>query len=112
MKLYRYSTNQFDSNNITHYHQGSHSAVYLHEYESIRETKCGVWILTGDKSKKFVNLTCMKQYASESVEEAKRGFLARKKRHLSILKSQIMMVEDSVSAIETIGVDYKFSTHQ
>ena len=46
MKLYRYSSNHYDSDNIILMHRtdDSQGLVFLHEYESVKETPCGVWI--------------------------------------------------------------------
>jgi len=108
MKLYRYSTNFFDSTNIIGYHEGAIVRVYLHSYDVVKETKCGGWIFVGDETKKFVNVNCLKQYASTSTDIAKSGFLARKKRHINILKAQIMQVEDAVSSINNELIDYNW----
>jgi len=106
MKLYRYSSNLFDSNNIKIYHTSEYCCVYLHEYDSIRDTKCGVWILQSGGVKKFVNLEKVKQYASKTPEDAKINFLARKKRQICILESQLIEVKDSILALDTQPLDY------
>ena len=106
MKLYRYSTNLFDSENINVYHASDNVCVYLHEYESIRQTKCGAWILLSGDKKKFVNLDAIKQFASKTKEDAKYGFLRRKERQIKILSSQLGNAKESILAVGTEELDY------
>lgn len=112
MKLYRYSSNHYDSDNIILMHRtdDSQGLVFLHEYESVKETPCGVWIcpnLYFPEKKKFINLTCEKQYASKTKEEAKIQFLYRKAAQLRILSKQILEVKASLISIELPGESYK-----
>jgi len=88
----------------------------LYTYNIIKETKCGCWIFTGyhlvnrileskDVSKeyqKFVNLTCNKKFACRTIEDAKESFIARKKRQIRILTSQL---DDAKEALNLISLE-------
>lgn len=103
MKLYRYSNSYGDSCNVTEVRFHACSAVYTHEYEVIKETPHGAWIHVGigdTKKKRFVRLTACKQYACKTIDYAKKSFIARKKRQLIIINSQILDAEDSLIAID------------
>ena len=71
--------------------------VYLEEYNILRRTKCGAWIkysfsLRGEK---FVNLTTVKKFACETLEEAFHQFQKRKERQQEILRNKL----DDISKI-------------
>lgn len=112
MKLYRYYDVQYSAgcdewgNNIG----AGRVGVYLQEFEIVKETKCGVWILTGfwfgspeetppKECQKFVNLTARKQFACRTIEDAKESFIARKKRQIKILSAQITRAEKALVEI-------------
>lgn len=99
MKLYRFTNNSSDSNNIIGTHVFDNAYVYLHEYETTKETPCGAWIVIKHDKKRFVNLSCYKKYACKDVEQAKEEFLGRKKMQIRILSSQLQNAEDSMRAM-------------
>lgn len=75
--------------------QGEH--VYHEAYNILRRTKCGAWIkysfsLRGEK---FVNLTTVKKFACETLEEAFHQFKKRKERQQEILRNKL----DDISKI-------------
>jgi hypothetical protein len=102
MKLYRYYDVQYSAG-IDEWDNDlgpGRVGISLMEFEIIKETKCGVWILTGycftspnesipKEYQKFVNLNANKKYACRTKEEAKESFIARKKRQIRILSAQI-----------------------
>lgn len=111
MILYRYSTNLYDSQTVKKCHVGGYLNVYIHEYNVIRETPCGGWIIVRGGDKKFVNLQAVKQYASKTPEIAKTCFLARKKRQLKILRAQIGLVEEAIELLDTPLEDFNQYMH-
>ncbi len=68
------------------------SELVTHKFEILKETPCGVWISYGC-DKKFVNLNSVKQFASRTLEDANRQFIYRKRRQITILKSQSKQAE-------------------
>jgi hypothetical protein len=104
MKLYRYSNNRSEGQTYPFKFptQDENIDVYLHEYDVTKETKCGAWIDVDHGTKrKFVNTTCVKQFAYKSLEDAKQNFISRKHRQIQILRSQIKTAEVSLAAIES-----------
>lgn len=101
MKLYRYSNTPYESNRVieSHFDDSRMTCIYLHEFDVTKETKCGGWIDVFDK-RKFVNNTCTKQYAYLTVEEAKVGFIHRKKSQIRILTAQLEDAKRALLAIE------------
>ena len=68
----------------------SRREVFLREFRVIKETPKGAWIevsFAGDK--RFVRLDARKQYACPTVELARQSFIARKKRQIKILTTQL-----------------------
>ena len=63
--------------------------IVLKRYKIVRHTKCGVWIYRDFAGDKFVNLNARKQYASKTQNQALEQFIHRKRRHISILDSQL-----------------------
>jgi hypothetical protein len=106
MKLYRYSGQPSESENVKTMHVFSLSHVFLHEFDVVRETPCGAWIQHSYGKKRFINLRCVKQWASKTPEEAKKNFLARKKRQISILEHQLQDAKDSVIAMGLVSLAY------
>jgi hypothetical protein len=77
--------------------------IELEEYPILKRTPKGVWIDTGYSiGKKFVNLTARKQFACETIEEAKKSFLARKKKQISILTHQIREAEQAIVLMKNV----------
>lgn len=73
--------------------------VMLDQHRVIRRTKCGTWIDVWGKQK-FVMDGTRKRFAYPTEPEAKTSFLARKRRQLVLLRSQIEDVEASVLALK------------
>ena len=109
--LYRYEevryslgVDQFDDP-----YPGYRLVVHCVKYKIIRRTPKGVWIryydnliaLDEDKNKKFVLLTARKKFACETKEEARKSFIARKKRQIEILKAHLEQAETSLYIAET-----------
>lgn len=90
---------------VTHLcrYEDDHDVVLLRHYVIIRRTAKGVWVQVAPgypKAKlKFVLNDSVKRWAHETAEGAKAGFLARKRRQLSILRNQIIDVEACVLAV-------------
>jgi len=79
--------------------------INTEHFNIIRRTPCGAWIrvvaVNGLYRERFVNLNAVKQYASETEPEAMDCFLARKRRHLHILRGQIKHIEHALNMIKT-----------
>lgn len=71
--------------------------VRVREFEVVRETPKGVWLAPGWGGRpRFVLRDSRKRYACPTVEEAHESFLARKRRHLRILRAQVESVEEAI----------------
>jgi len=88
--------------------------VHLMEFSIIKETRCGVWILTGywfgtpeekppKEAMRFVNMQANKKYACRTKEEALESFKARKRRQIHILKSQTERAEKALLEADNVG---------
>lgn len=71
-------------------------AIRLYKFPVLKETPQGVWIDTG-LEKKWINLSARKKYACLTEEEAKESFIARKKRQIRILESQLNRAHSALS---------------
>lgn len=72
--------------------------IYLHKYVVSKVTEKGVWVVPENFSssyRKFILLSAKKKYAHASEKEALDSFIARKKRQILILQSQL---EDAKTA--------------
>jgi hypothetical protein len=79
----------------------SRREVFLREFRVIKETPKGAWIETMFcGAKRFVRLDARKQYACPTVELARQSFVARKKRQIKILTTQL---ENAKHALAVIG---------
>jgi hypothetical protein len=97
-KLYRFNTNNSHSFTSTIKYEYGNTVVCLDIFDVVKETICGSWIdLIGKK--KFVNHTCVKQFAYRTEEEALLNFIHRKDKQILILNSQIKQAENSLFAI-------------
>jgi hypothetical protein len=76
--------------------------VMCQTHQVTKQTPKGFWIVDlGDFRKRiFVLNSGRKRYAYPTKEEAQTSFLARKRRQLAILKSQIYHIELAVEAIK------------
>ena len=64
--------------------------IYLEEYNIIKETPKGMWVVSPYGGRKhFVNLISRKKFACLSKEEALISFKARKERQIRVLESQL-----------------------
>lgn len=97
MKLYRYnreSPNEW----------GGGYELYLKEYEVIKETPKGYWIMA-DYSKKFVlKGNNGKRYAYDTIEAALKAFKLRTTRCVGILKSQIKAAQGYLDYANSIDI--------
>jgi hypothetical protein len=109
MKLYRYSNSLYDSP-TPKIHEIGVCVVFIHEIDVVKSTPCGSWIVHR-QGKKWINHERHKQFAYKTMEEAKAGFIARKKRQIHILTSQLQNAKESLLAIETPtkdSIDYNY----
>jgi len=74
--------------------------ICCNAYPIIKRAPKGAWIsIMGEK--KFVNLTARKQFACETKQLALDSFIARKKRQIIILNSQL---EDAKTFLAQAGI--------
>ena len=102
MKYYRY----FDPESYDEYTPGD--KLYLEEYEVLKQTPCGIWILFPDRNrwnieiqkyelgKKFIlerslynKTTTNKRFAWLTKKEALISYIARKEKQIGILNCQL-----------------------
>lgn len=79
-------------------------SIYLACFRIVRETPKGVWLDAWRPKPKFVLRDAKKQFASATLDRAAEAFLARKKRHLRILNSQIATIETAVDQFVASGM--------
>ena len=97
MILYRYNREQRQEYSIGYY-------TYLTEYEVIKETPKGYWIIA-DYSKKFVlKGNNGKRYAYDTIEAALKAFKLRTTRCVGILKSQLKAAQGYLDHANSIDV--------
>jgi hypothetical protein len=78
--------------------------VYLQKLRIIRRTPKGVWV---DRTShrfhgpRFILTDARKRFACPTIEEAKESFIARKKRHIRIMKR---LISEAERALEVIGL--------
>lgn len=66
------------------------STVMVIEYELIKETPCGYWILDKAREKnRWVSKTAKKRYAYPTVNQALWSFYKRKEKQISILTGKL-----------------------
>jgi hypothetical protein len=63
--------------------------VELRECKVVRETPKGVWVEKFDGHETFVRHSATKKYAYSTLEEARKGFIARKNAQLRILNAGV-----------------------
>lgn len=74
----------------------------LREFLVVRETPRGAWIEGPfGLTRRFVRLNARKRYACPTVEEARESFMARKKRQIRILRTQLANAEQSLQLAES-----------
>lgn len=97
--------------------------LYLEEYPVVRHTPKGVWIKVGEKwdysqipyvcspKLKFVLNGSRKKHAHPSPEEALEGFIARKKRQIEILNTQLEETKQALAAAQEDPYERKSILH-
>lgn len=109
--LYRYRdevTSSYDC--VSETFGSSYVRVIMDSYLILKRTPKGAWIHLDSWQKKFVNLTARKQFACETPEKARASFIARKKRQIKILKSQLNYAEQALYSMEH-SVEYAELAH-
>lgn len=96
MKLYRYS-DWIDE-------------PYLEEFEVIKTTKCGHWIMDTcqwPEKKKWINKGTRKQYAYMTQELALNSYVKRKERQIIILEIQLEKTKRKLKIAKNIDLSTK-----
>ncbi len=75
--------------------------LHLDTYPITKFTPCGCWIDLGVGGKKFVNLNAYRKWAHDTREGAMKSFIARKKRQVIILRSQLVAAEAALFLRDT-----------
>jgi hypothetical protein len=99
-KAYRYQEDIYSSGD-EEFGYSSSVRLNLLEYEIIKRTAKGIWIIDNYRfvfmptyvGKKFVNLSARKKFACLTKEEAVKSFIARKERQIKILNNKLKDVE-------------------
>ena len=77
----------------------SHTDIYVQELQVLRKTPRGVWLdMPFGCPARFVLADARKRYAWPTLAEAVDSFVARKRRHLKILRAQARTVEALLTA--------------
>lgn len=95
--LYSWGLDQFDEPI-----PGYNMKVMLSDFPIIRRTPKGAWIDLYNE-KKFVLLTAIKQYASESKEIALQQFKARKTKQIEILTAKLKQANEALKLAESVN---------
>ncbi len=72
------------------------SELRIIRFHVIKRTKCGVWIGYPLAKNKFINTNMRKQYAYDTIEKAKEGFIKRKERQIKILEYQLRQAKKGI----------------
>jgi hypothetical protein len=80
------------------------------KFKLLKETPCGYWILPdwgynypeSEEFKRWVSKVSKKRFAYPTKEEALVSYMARKKRQIEILKSQLKRAEIALGKSETL----------
>ncbi len=91
---------QTNKPDVLHRFVDRQGVVLKRTYHVVKRTPCGAWVMKPEGGKKFILNTGTKRFATADLEEAKTSFLARKRRHLAILRAQINGIEHAVTAIK------------
>jgi len=101
-RLYRYADVAYGSIFDEDYSTSYTVKIELLEYEVIKRTKKGVWILSVHGGKDhFVLLNAKKKFAYATKEEALESFLRRKNSQIKILKNKLAQAEMALRIAET-----------
>lgn len=81
---------------------GSYVRLQLREYQVIRRTPKGVRIddYRGSEHGRFISSEWNKQWACPTVEEARRSFIARKRRQARILEARLRQARAAMQLAE------------
>jgi hypothetical protein len=71
---------------------------WLREFQVVKVTTCGVRLSDGFGMRRLVLDGSRKRYACPTREEAMESFIARKRRQLKILRTQIQRVERALAS--------------
>lgn len=83
--------------------EGRGRGLQVLEFPVLSTTMCGVWIDIGAGEKRFVMNDGRKCFARATKEDALKDFVARKRRHIAILRAQLDTVEMQKMRAETRG---------
>ena len=80
--------------------------IEFHEFRVIRRTKKGAWITRGlyDKER-FVLDDATKRFAYPTKDQALESLIARKKRHIKILESDLAMARIALALAESLKIE-------
>lgn len=81
------------------YETTSGMRVLQHKYRVLKHTPCGVQLNTWG-GPKFVLRDARKRWACPTDEEARESYMARKRRQISILESQLKRAKTGLYAME------------
>lgn len=95
MILYRYEDHVYSTFSInpggTESYGMTEVRVELYEYEVVKETSCGYWIID-----KWISKTWKKRFAYPSKLQALESFKIRKKRQIFILQHQLNRAQEAL----------------
>jgi hypothetical protein len=74
--------------------------VLLRKCKVLRETPKGVWVEKYAGDEVFIRNSATKKYAYSTIEEAKKGFIARKNAQLRILRAGVVRASKALKAIQ------------
>lgn len=80
--------------------------LYCVRFRVVKHTPCGVWIQTGPSTRKFVLLNTHKSFACATKEEAWKSFIARRKRQIEIVASQLERAQAALTLDPSEAKDY------
>jgi len=76
--------------------------LVLSEFEVLKRTRCGAWIVDAIGHRRFVNLEASKRYACPSAESAMESFVMRKRRQIRILRAKLVRAEQVMALTQNI----------
>lgn len=80
-------------------HSYSVTEIHLHAFEITKRTRCGIWVKSWGCDRRFVNQKATKQFAHETIEDALRSFVARKKRQEQIYRARADLAREAVHVL-------------
>ena len=91
MEFTQHEPDLTDKKILYRYHNYRDTA-FVEKFYVVRETPCGYWIRSvdeWDEKERWVSNSTRKRFAYPTEKEALKGFIARKKRQLEFLESNI-----------------------